>query len=119
MSNPAPMPDAIVPDALRYWERRRLPYNMALTALAAAWVVLTWPHFRSAFTLDALGKLLVLAVLANVCYSSAYLIDLPLQGTSVGDAWRRHRWMLWTLGTLFALVFEYYWIGDEIYPSVR
>src|SRR5207244_796298 len=30
-------------DALRYWEPRRLWYNVALSLEAAAWVVFTWP----------------------------------------------------------------------------
>jgi hypothetical protein len=53
-----------------------------------------------------------------VCYSSAYLVDLTLQASSVAPAWRRWRWLLWLAGTLFALLVATYWIGDEIYPSV-
>ena len=36
-----------VANALRYWETRRVLYNAVLTAVAAGWVILTWPHFRS------------------------------------------------------------------------
>ena len=46
------------------------------------WVVFTWPHFRPAFTLEALGKMLVLALLANVCYSAAYPVDWLIQTVS-------------------------------------
>lgn len=105
-------------DAIRYWEPRRIWYTVALTGLAAAWVVLTWPHFRPAFTLTSLAKLLVLAFLANVCYSAAYLVEVVLEGTPVEPAWRTRRWILWLAGTLFALLFECYWIADEIYPYV-
>jgi hypothetical protein len=28
-------------------------------------------------------------------------------------------WILWLMGMLFAIVFENYWIADEIYPFVR
>ena len=106
-------------DAIRYWEPHRIWYNVALTVLAGAWVLLTWPHFRPALTLQHLLELLVLAALANVCYSAAYLVDIPMQQTSFNVAWRQRRWVLWLLGTLFALVIAYYWIADEIYPSVR
>jgi hypothetical protein len=101
------------PDAIRYWEGGW--YNLALGALAAAWVVLTWPHFRPAFNLADLGRLLVLAALANVCYSAAYVVEF-----AAGDSllWRRGRWIVWTVGTLFALAFACYWIADEIYPFV-
>jgi len=35
-----------VANALRYWETRRVLYNAVLTAVAAGWVILTWPHFE-------------------------------------------------------------------------
>jgi len=111
------LPD-IIRDAIRYWELRRLWYNLGLTGLATAWVVLTWPHFRPAFTQSSLGKLLVLAALANVCYSAAYLVDIPMQQSPARLAWRQRRWVLWLVGTLFALLFACYWIADEIYPFV-
>ena len=58
----------------------------------------------------------MLAALANVCYSAAYLVEIVLSGS---DGWRRRRWILWAAGTLFALLFAHYWIGDEIlHPSV-
>ena len=61
----------------------------------------------------------VLALLANVCYCSAYLVDIPIQRSSVGDVWKRGRWGLWFLGTLFAGVLASYWIVDEIYPDFQ
>jgi hypothetical protein len=112
------MQSEVLRDAIGYWEPRRLWYNVALTALASTWVVLTWPHFRPAFALASLLKLIVLAVLANVCYSAAYIVDLPLQRSSYRVAWQQRRWVLWLCGTLFALVVTCYWIADEIYPFV-
>jgi hypothetical protein len=111
-----PKKTAILAEAMRYWEPRRLWYNLALGLLATGWVAFTWPHFRPAFTLESLGRILVLALLANVCYSTAYLVDVPMQESSLGDAWRQRRWVLWLLGTLFAMLFACYWIADEIYP---
>lgn len=112
------MRDPVFEDALRYWEPRRIAFNVALVLLAAAWVVLTWPHFQPAFRLDVIPKLLVLGVLANVCYSAAYLVDLPAQHSGAAATWRRRRWVLWLGGTLFALLVATYWIADEIYPFV-
>ena len=105
-------------DALRYWEPRRLPYNGALAVLAAAWVVVTWPHFRPAFTLGNLGRLVILAGLANLCYCATYLIDVPLQDVYRDSPRRPWRLPLWLFGTLLALLIAQYWIGDEIYPFV-
>ena len=114
----APALRALLDDALRYWESRRILYNLGLGAVVLAWVALTWPHFRPALTLQALALLSVLAVLANVCYCAAYLVDLPLQYSSFRAGWRRRRFALWLAGMLFAAVLASYWIADEIYPYV-
>jgi hypothetical protein len=60
--------------------------------------------------------LIILVLLANVCYCAAYLVDIPLQLTFVN--WHKHRWGLLLTGTLFAILVENYWIADEIYPFV-
>ncbi|MFZ0980288.1 MAG: hypothetical protein WAN23_12880 [Candidatus Acidiferrales bacterium] len=106
-------------DAIRFWEPRRLAYNLVLIVATGAWLALAWPHFRPALTLPSLAPLAVLALLANVCYCAAYLVDLPLQRSSLSVLWRRRRWILWSLGTLFAFILANYWIADEIYPFVR
>jgi len=81
-------------------------------------VIRTWPHFQPALTLPNGLRLLVLAALANVGYSAAYLVDIPMLESQFANRWRQWRWGLWLLGTLFALGFTQYWIGDEIYPYV-
>ena len=107
----------IFSDAIRYWEPRRIVYNLILAAVVISWLLLTWPHFRVALTLQSLLKLLILAALANVCYCAAYLADAAMQSSPFQVKWRRWRWALWLLGTLFAVVFACYWIADEIYPD--
>jgi hypothetical protein len=105
--------------AVHFWERGRLAYNLVLAAAFALWVISTWPHFHGAFTFSNVLSLIVLALLANVCYAFAYLIDVPVQFSSFRAAWLRYRWALWVLGMLLALVLENYWIADEIYPFLR
>jgi hypothetical protein len=105
-------------DAARFWEPRRVAYNLVLAAVAVAWLILTWPHFRPALTLPLLLPLLVLAALANVCYSVAYLADILLQSSPLRGLWRSQKWGLWLAGTIFAVMLECYWIADEIYPNV-
>jgi len=106
-------------DAIRFWEPRRLAYNLVLTTVVVVWFATTWPHFRVAITLSSLLLFSVLALLANACYCAAYFVDIPLQRSSLSLAWRRRRWGLWLVGTLFAVVLANYWIADEIYPFVR
>ncbi len=110
---------ALFADAFRFWELRRLYYNAALLIVVAAWIFVTWPHFRPALTWNSLLIMSVLALFANVLYCAAYLVDIPLQSSPFGKVWRNRRWMLWTLGTIFAILLANYWIGDEIYPFVE
>jgi hypothetical protein len=113
-----PNPSFLI-EAIRYWEPRRLIYNLALLTVSLAWFAVAWPHFRPTLTWSSIPPLAILALLANVCYCAAYLVDLPLQHSSVGEGWRRWRWTLWLMGTLFAAVLASYWINDEIYPSIH
>ena len=105
-------------DAIRFWEPRRIPYNLVLTAVTVVWFLLDWSHFRPALHLPLMLALLVLGGLANICYCAAYLVDLPLQHSSVRAVWRRRRWWLWLAGVLLAALLASYWINDEIYPGV-
>lgn len=109
----------LLADALRFWEFRRIIYNLVLSLVVAAWLVLTWPHFRPMLIPHSLLLLVILGLLANACYCAAYFVDIPMQHSTLGSAWKRWRWGLWLLGTLFAILLANYWIVDEIYPFVR
>ncbi|HTQ60187.1 MAG TPA: hypothetical protein VMI32_08190 [Candidatus Solibacter sp.] len=106
-------------DSARFWEFRRLFYNLALAIVVLLWIAISWPHFRPAFVLSTLFPLLALALIANLFYSAAYLLDIPMLLSPFSAEWKRRRWILWTVGTLFAILLANYWIADEIYPFVR
>jgi hypothetical protein len=110
---------AMMREAAHFWEPRRLIYNLVLALVFAGWVILSWPHFRTAFTLQSLLFLVVLALMANLCYTGAYVVDLALQRSPLRGIWQRGRWWLWLAGMLVAVLFVNYWIADEIYPYVR
>jgi hypothetical protein len=118
LGNPPSAPiRALLAEAIRFWEPRRLLYNLVLATVVGIWLTTTWPHFRPMMKFNSLLLLAILALLANICYCAAYLVDIPLQGSSP-SALRRGRWALWVLGTLFAILLANYWIVDEIYPFV-
>jgi len=104
--------------AVRYWEPRRILYNVVLSAVAAGWIVATWPHFLPAFALSSVLPLTVLAVLANLCYCAAYPAEIAVQLCAAGAARARWRLAIWIAGLLLAVLLENYWIADEIYPCV-
>jgi len=102
--------------ALRYWEWWRIPYNAILVIIVFCWFAFAWPRFRPLVSVAGLQLFFVLAVLANICYCFAYLVDIPLQYSSYRHLWLRRRWLLWGLGMLLASVFANYWLADEVYP---
>src|SRR5258708_12393550 len=94
LQNPsAPFRELLV-DAVRYWEPRRIPYNLTLIAIVFIWVIATWPHFRPALTLTSLGIFTLLGLIPNVLYSVAYPIDIGLQTAPLLNPWRHRRWLL-------------------------
>ena len=106
-------------EAAKFWEPRRVIYNLVLALVVVAWVGFSWPHFRPMFHWKGLLFLVVMALLANACYCAAYVVEFAMQGSPISSGWRRWRWGLWALGMLLALVMENYWIADEVYPFVR
>jgi len=104
--------------AARFWEPLRIAYNLVLVGVVVAWVIATWPHFQPALKLSSLLPMGGLALIANVLYCAAYLVDVPLQHAE-RKFLGRGRWVLWTAGMLFAIVLSSYWIVDEIYPDVH
>ena len=109
----------MVADAARYWEPRRMLYNLVLGAVVLIWIRASWPHFRPAFNIPSFGGLVVLGLIANALYCAAYFIDIPLQRSFPAIRWKPRRAALWWIGMLFALLLTNYWIADEIYPYVR
>jgi|SRR5277367_229034 len=105
---------ATLADAARYWEPRRIVYNLVLAAATIAWFAQAWPNFREEFTLQGIIPLAVLALIANILYCAAYFIDIPMQLTPFSAMWKRRRWILWLAGMLLAFVMTNYWIADEV-----
>src|ERR1700722_2383800 len=91
-------------ESARFWERGRVIYNLILVGIVLAWIVASWPHFRPAMHLFPLLQLIVLGLIANGPYCAAYFVDIPMQNSSVSANWRRWRWLLWTAGTLLAIL---------------
>ena len=105
-------------DAIHYWELRRIVYNLALLAVVVALAIVSWSRIETRLSFELLLGLVVLAVLANVCYCAAYVVDLPMQLSSHVAAWKRWRWLLCAFGVLFGMALAWYWAGDEILPAL-
>lgn len=92
----------LVVDSARYWERMRIAYNLVLATLS---LVCWGPEIFSGRAIDLISGVVVLMVFAvavNLCYCSAYPIDLLFQLTPA-RRYRQHcRWGLFMCGTFIA-----------------
>lgn len=104
----------ILDDALRYWELRRIPYNLILAVVVIIWLFANRSHLHEALVWPVLLALFVMAALANVLYSVAYCLDVFIQYSSFRDLWRRRRWMLWFAGMLLSIAMANVWIISQI-----
>lgn len=108
----------VLSDALRFWEPRRIAYNASLAVVVLIWAAIGWARIHAGITFESLLAVLVLAVLANVCYCAAYLVEIPVQWSAYRGLWRQMRWLLWGFGTLLAVALTNYWVADEILPAL-
>lgn len=46
----------------------------------------------------------MLAVIANVAYCAAYVVDIFAQASGFRELWQRYRKVLFVIGTLFAAI---------------
>ena len=102
-----------IANAVRFWEQRRIAYNLLLTVAFVGWGVVNWRFLRGAFSFVHFAQLAVLALIANVLYSAVYLAELCFKD-SAASKWHDWRWGIWIIGTLFAILVESYWVNDEI-----
>ena len=91
-----------ITDALRFWEPLRVLFNAVLGVIVLGYFAAAWPQSRDSVTLNGIFFVFILAVLANICYCAAYLGDVFVQFSGFKEVWKRLRWGLFIIGTLFA-----------------
>jgi len=98
----------IITDAIRYWEPRRILYNVVLLLVVVATYFLQPAAVLRVTAFELLLQLFLLAVLANVTYCAAYPVDLLVQLSAFRPTWLRVRWVLLLIGVLFAAVISHF-----------
>lgn len=99
---------AALSEAIRYWEPRRIAYNFILFLEVLALYLAHLPTSRSKLDFNLALALFVLAVLANVAYCAAYVVDVPAQLSAFRAIWLRVRWLLALIGITFAAALTYF-----------
>jgi hypothetical protein len=98
-----------VTDAIRYWEPRRIIYNLVLTGVVLACFVVGLPLSKGMIGLNFTLVLFLMAVLANVAYCAAYVVDLFAQISGFRELWKKYRWLLFLVGMIFASIITRFW----------
>ncbi len=91
-------------EAIQYWEPRRVICNLALASVVVAYLVAAYPASKQGLTTDSILVLFLLAVVANVAYCAAYLVDIFAQMSGFRELWRSARWILFAVGLTFAAI---------------
>lgn len=89
-------------DGIRYWEPRRILYNVVLAAIVMFYFAVSYPASRRALSLDEILLVFLMAVLANVAYCAAYVPDVFAQSSGLSESWRKYRWIVLAIGLVFA-----------------
>jgi hypothetical protein len=103
-------------DAIKFWELWRILYNLTLAAVVIIYFAIAYPSSKSILTVDFCLGLFLLAVIANVAYCAAYILDIFAQASGFRDTWRRYRKLLFVIGTLFAAIITRF-IAMGMFPS--
>lgn len=112
---PRPMFFEMATSAIGFWEPMRVVYNLVLAAIVIGFIVAFWPKSIEFVDWRQVPRLIVLAVLANVCYCAAYLVDLFVQQSGFRSIWLRVRWVLFVIGTLFAAALTTLIMADLVF----
>ena len=100
-----------ITDAIKFWERGRILYNVALAAIVVIHFVAKYPSSKHVLSADFALGVFLLAVVANIAYCAAYLVDVFAQASGFRELWRRYRWVLFAIGTVFAGIITHFVAG--------
>lgn len=89
-------------NAIRFWERARIGYNLVLAAIVIGYFIAGLPFSKAQLSIDLALGLFIVAVLANVAFCAAYPVDIFAQMSSFTALWLKVRWVVLAIGILFA-----------------
>src|SRR5262249_50861037 len=106
-----------ITNAIKFWEPARIIYNLVLTGIVVVHFISNYPAAKAQVSLNFALGIFLLAVVANVAFCAAYLVDIFAQSSGFRDTWRSYRWVLFGIGTLFAAVITHFIASGMFGPS--
>jgi hypothetical protein len=104
-------------DAIKFWERGRILYNLGLAAVVVLHFLAGYPASKAALSLNFGLGLFLLAVVANIAYCAAYIVDIFAQASGFRELWRSYRWLLFAVGLTFAAIITHFIAGGMFTPG--
>ena len=101
---------AIISDTVKYWEVKRIVYNLILLGITTLllYININFNDFQFLELVELLTTpfitLFKLAIVANILYCSAYVVDVFIQLSDYRNSWLKYRWTLFISGTTLASV---------------
>ena len=89
-----------------------------LPVVVIIYFAIAYPQSKSTLTVDFCLGVFLLAVLANVAYCAAYVVDIFAQASGFREVWQRSRKLLFVIGTLFAAIITRF-VAMGMFPSGR
>ena len=89
-----------------------------MAAIVIAYFAIGYPLSKSVISVDFCLSLFLLAVIANVAYCAAYIVDIFAQASGFREVWRRYRKLLFVIGTLFAAIITRF-VAMGMFPGNR
>ena len=108
-----------VTDAIRFWELRRVLYNLVLAFIVCVYFWIGLPSSKQFLKVDFILSLFLLAVIANVAYCAVYLVDIFAQMSDFREVWQRVRWLVFCRGDRLCRDHHTIHRGDDIYRSIK
>jgi hypothetical protein len=105
-------------EAIKIWEPWRLLYNLVLAAIVITYFAIGYPASKTFLTVDFCLGLFLLAVIANIAYCAAYIVDIFAQASGFREIWRRYRKVLFVIGTVFAGIITRF-VAMGMFPGAR
>jgi len=95
----------IITDSIKFWESGRLIYNGVLVLIVIGYFCTSVIQGKPVFFIEYFISLLIMALIANILFCTAYIIDIFVQVSAFQTIWRKYRWILLLTGILIATVF--------------
>jgi len=113
----SPLRQAIT-EGIRYWEPRRIIYNLVLAVIVGVHALRYWMGPGMIVSVDTLLLLFLLWVLANVAYCAAYLVEIPAQLSGFRQEWQKVRLFAFLVGLAFAGILAHYFSMGMLGPDI-